>query len=185
MPAVPKRRRLFDVDSEYVAVRPAGAFAAATAYDFLGPGMNIGGGDRPEQVRGIHISADYFKVFGGGMTLGRTFSAEEDVPGGPNLVILSHRLWSSHFGSDFNIAGRSITINGDPHTVVGVVAQGFRASPDADIFIPLKADPTSTNHGNFLNVAARLKPGVSIEQARAELNVVGERFRQGKPTLDG
>jgi putative ABC transport system permease protein len=170
---------------KYIAVRSANAFDAASAYDFAGPGMNIGGGDRPEQVRGIHISAGYFKVFGAGMTMGRTFSAEEDTPGGPNLVVLSHRLWSSHFASDPTILGRSIAINGDPHTVVGVVAQGFRTSPDADIFVPLKADPASTNQGNFLNVAARLRPGVTLAQARAELKVLGDRFRQVNPRWMG
>src|SRR5262245_22746195 len=158
---------------KYFALRPATSFQGIAAYDFAGPGMNIGGGDRPEQVRGIHVSADYFKVFGAGMTLGRGFSAAEDAPGGPNLAVLSYRLWSSHFASDPLIAGRSITINGDPHIVVGVAARGFRPSPDADIFVPLKADPASTNHGNFLNMAARLKPGVTLEQARAELVVLG------------
>jgi putative ABC transport system permease protein len=170
---------------KYMALRSAGAFEAIAAYDFAGPGMNIGGGDRPEQVRGIHVAAEYFKVLGAGMAVGRTFSKEEDAPGGPNLAVLSFRLWSSHFASDPTIAGRSITINGDPHTVVGVVAQGFRSSTDADIFIPLKADPASTNQGNFLNVAARLKPGVSVEQARAEVKVLGDRFRQANPRWMG
>jgi putative ABC transport system permease protein len=170
---------------KYMALRPAGAFEAVAAYDFAGPGMNIGGGDRPEQVRGIHASAEYFKVLGAGLTLGRAFSNEEDVPGGPNLVVLSFRLWSSHFASDPNIAGRSIPINGDPHTVVGVLAQGFRSSTDADIFIPLKADPASTNQGNFLNVAARLKPDVGLERARAEVKVLGDRFRQANPRWMG
>ncbi len=166
---------------KYVAWKPATAFQAVAAYDFAGPGMNIGGGDRPEQVQGIHVSLDYFNVFGASPLLGRTFAADEDRPGGPNVVILAHRLWSSHFGSDPQIVGRPVVINGDTHVVVGVISPRFHPSPDADLFLPLKADPASTNQGHFLSVAARLKPGVSIEQARAEIRVLGESFRKANP----
>jgi putative ABC transport system permease protein len=170
---------------KYVAWRSADAFRAVAAYDFAGPGMNIGGGDRPEQVRGIHVSAGYFNVFGAPLALGRTFNDEEDRPGGPNLVLLSHRIWTSHFGGDPQMVGRSVSINGDPHTVVGVVARGFRPSPEADLFLPMKADPVSTNQGHFLIVAARLKPGVSVETARAQIKVLGDRFRKDNPRWMG
>jgi putative ABC transport system permease protein len=166
---------------KYVAWRGANAFQSVTAYDLAGPGMNLGGGDRPEQVRGIHVSASYFNVFGATLAVGRMFTEEEDRPGGPNVVILSHGLWTSHFGNDPHVVGRSVPINGDPHTVLGVVSRGFRPSPEADLFIPLKADPVSTNQGNFLNVSARLKPGVSVEAARAEVKVLGDQFRQNNP----
>jgi putative ABC transport system permease protein len=166
---------------KYFAWKPATAFQAVAAYDFAGPGMNIGGGDRPEQVHGIHVSADYFNVFGTSPLLGRTFSTDEDRPGGPNVVILTHRLWSSHFGGDPQLVGRAVVINGDPHVVVGVLSARFQPSPDADLFLPLKADPASTNQGHFLSVAARLKPGVTVEQARAEVQVFGENFRKANP----
>ncbi len=170
---------------KYFAWQPATAFQAVAAYDFAGPGMNIGGGDRPEQVQGIHVSSDYFNVFATAPFLGRTFSADEDRPGGPNVVILTHRLWSSHFASDPQVIGRSVVINGDPHIVVGVLTARFQPSPDADLFLPLKADPTSTNQGHFLSVAARLKPGVTVEQARAEVQVLGEGFRKANPRWMG
>jgi putative ABC transport system permease protein len=170
---------------KYFAWKPATAFQAVAAYDFAGPGMNIGGGDRPEQVQGIHVSADYFNVFGATPLLGRTFSADEDRPGGSNVVVLAHRLWSSHFGSDPQLMGRAVVINGDPHVVVGILTARFQPSPDADLFLPLKADPNSTNQGHFLSVAARLKPGVTVEQARAQVHVLGEGFRKANPRWMG
>jgi putative ABC transport system permease protein len=170
---------------KYFAWKPATAFQAVAAYDFAGPGMNIGGGDRPEQVQGIHVSADYFNVFGASPFLGRTFSADEDRPGGSNVVVLTHRLWSSHFGSDPQLIGRPVVINGDPHVVVGVLSARFQPSPDADLFLPLKADSNSTNQGHFLSVAARLKPGMTFEQARAEVRVLGEAFRKANPRWMG
>jgi putative ABC transport system permease protein len=170
---------------KYFAWRPATAFQAVAAYDIAGPGMNIGGGDRPEQVQGIHVSTDYFNVFGASPFLGRTFTADEDRPGGSNVVVLTHRLWSSHFGKDPQLIGRSVVINGDPHVVIGVLTADFQPSPDADLFLPLKADPNSTNQGHFLSVAARLKPGVTVEQARAEVHVLGEGFRKANPKWMG
>ena len=170
---------------KYVALRAATSFQGVTAFDFAGPGMNIGGGDRPEQVRGIHVSADYFVVFAAPLAVGRPFTADEDKPGGPNLVVLSHGLWASHFGSDPQIIGRAIPINGDPHTVVGVLGARFSPTPEADVFIPLKADPNSTNQGHFLTVAARLKPDVSVDAARAEAKILSERFRTANPNWMG
>jgi len=154
---------------------------AMAAYDFAGPGLNLTGGDRPEQVKGIHVSAGYFKVFGVETQLGRTFTPEEDRPGGLRVAVLSNTLWTTHFGSDPQIAGRTISLNGDPYLVVGVLAKGFQPDPPADVFIPLQPDPNSTNQGHFLAVAARLKPGASIDAARAEMKVLGDQFRRANP----
>jgi putative ABC transport system permease protein len=166
---------------KFMAWRQAESFEAVAAYDFVGPGMNLGGGDRPEQVKGIHVSADYFRVFGARIAQGREFSADEDKQGGIHVVVLSHRIWASRFGGDPQIVGRSIAINGDPYVVVGVLAQAFHSDPPADVFIPLQADPNSTNQGHFLLIAARLKPGASMEGARAELKVIGDQFRRANP----
>jgi predicted permease len=152
-----------------------------TAYDFAGPGLNLSGGDRPEQVRGIHASADYFRVFGTTPAIGRTFTADEDRPGGPQVAILSHAIWTTRLGGDPSIVGKTIAINGEPHTVVGVLPDRFRPDPKADIFIPLQADPNSANQGHVLNVAARLKPGVTVEAARAEMALLGNDFRRANP----
>src|SRR5262245_58797380 len=159
----------------------AQAFDCMSAYDFAGPGLNLSGGDRPEQVRGIHVSADYFRVFGTSPAIGRTFTAEEDRPGGPHVAILSHTVWATRFGSDRALVGRTIAINGEPHVVVGVLLDRFQSNPKADIFLPLQADPNSTNHGNYLSVAARLEPGITIDAARAEMALLGDEFRRANP----
>src|SRR3954449_1025755 len=85
----------------------AQAFEAIAAYDFAGPGLNLGGGDRPEQVKGIHVSEGYFRVFGTTPALGRTFSPQEDAPGGARVAVISHRLWATRFASDPQIIGRA------------------------------------------------------------------------------
>ena len=166
---------------KYTVWSRARSMDAMAAYDFAGPGMNLSGGDRPEQIKGIHVSAEYFKVFGGRTIVGRTFTAEEDRPGGPHAAVLSHHLWRTHFGSDAQIAGRTISLNGDPYTVVGVLSERFRSEPPADVYMPLQADPNSTNQGHFLSVAAHLKPGVSIAGAHAELKLLGDQFRRANP----
>jgi putative ABC transport system permease protein len=156
-------------------------FESITAYDFAGPGMNIGGRDRPEQVKGIHVSADYFRVFGAAPAVGRTFTAQEDLPGGPKVAVLSYTLWKDHFAADPGLVGRSIDIGGEPTTVVGIMPAAFQSDPLADIFIPLQADPNSVNQGHYLLVAGRLKPGVTLQAAKAQMKIVGERFRRANP----
>ena len=156
-------------------------FSHMALYDQGGPGLNISSGDRPEQVKGIHISADYFRVFGISPMRGRNFSAAEDSPNGPKAAIISEKLWRAHFGSDPQIVGKSIILNGDAYPVVGLMPDSFVADPPAEVWIPLQADPNSTNQGHYLAVAARLKPGVTLEQARAEMKLVGEQFRRANP----
>ena len=75
-------------------------FSAITAYDFAGPGINVGGGDIPEQVKGIHVSVGYFQVFGVAPLVGRTFAADEDRPGGAKVAVISYKLWATHFGRE-------------------------------------------------------------------------------------
>src|SRR3954465_6787781 len=134
---------------KYMTWARAQAFDGITAYDFEGPGLNLSGGDRPEQIRGIHVSANYFRVFGAIPLMGRTFSAEEDRPGGPRLVVISQRLWQSRFAGDPQIVGKSIALNGDGYTVVGVLPTRFRSDPAADVYIPLQADPKGGNQRHF------------------------------------
>jgi len=166
---------------KYMAWRRNSVFSMMTIYDQQGPGLNLSSGDKPEQVKGVHVSADYFKVFGTGPVLGRTFTASEDSPDAPKATIISEKLWKSHFGGDPRILGKTIVLNGDPYPIVGVLPDSFVASPPADVWIPLQADPNSTNQGHYLSVAARLKPGVTLEIARAQMKVVGEQFRRLNP----
>src|SRR3989442_9173790 len=166
---------------KFMAWRRARSFDGIAAYDFGGPGLNLSGGDRPEQVRGIHVSADYFRVFGASPAMGRTFADNEDVPGGPRVAVLAHGLWVRRFGADPTVLGRAIVLNGDAFTVIGVLAERFRPDLPAEVFIPLQGDPNSTNQAHFLWVAGRLKPGVTLATAQAELKVLGEQFRRATP----
>ncbi|MGH9592847.1 MAG: ABC transporter permease, partial [Bryobacteraceae bacterium] len=156
-----------------------------TAYDFAGPGLNLAGGDRPEQIKGIHVSKDYFHLFGASAVLGRVFLPEEDRPGGAKVAVLSNGLWKSHFGGDRSIIGRAIELSGDQYTIVGVLAPGFLPDPPSDVWLPLQPDPASTNQAHYLSVAARLRPGVTLSQANAQLKVVAAQFRKQHPkTMD-
>jgi len=166
---------------KYMAWRENNVFSAMTLYDQSGPGLNLSTHDRPEQVKGVHISADYFKVFGVSPSMGRSFTASEDSPNGPKAAVITDSLWKSQFGGDPQILGKTIILNGDPYTVVGVMPRHFVADPPADVWIPLQANPNSTNQGHYLSAAARLKRGLSIEEARAEMKIAGERFRRMNP----
>ena len=170
---------------KYMAWSRAQAFDAIAVYDFAGPGLNLSGGDRPEQVKGIHVSEGYFRVFGARPQAGRTFSAQEDAPGGPRVAVISHHLWMSRFAGDPQAVGRPISLNGDAYTVIGILPARFRSEPAADVFIPLQADPNSTNQGHYLSVAAHLKPGATLASARAELKVLGDQFRKANPKWMG
>lgn len=156
-------------------------FSAVAAYDFAGPGLNLTGGDRPEQVKGIHASSGYFSVFGAQPVLGRTYTGDEDRPGGPRVIVISHGLWRTRFGSDPTVIGRLIQVSGDPYEIVGVLGPTFRTDPAVDVWLPLQADPNSTNQGHYLRAAARLRPGVTVFQAQAAMKTAGERFRAKFP----
>ncbi len=152
-----------------------------SAYDTGGPGLNLSGGDRPEQLKGIHVSYEFFHLFGARTAVGRTFTAEEDRPRGANVIVLSNGLWQRRFGSDPNIAGKPLTLGGESYTVIGVLSPGFTFDPQPDVYLPFQADPESVNQGHFFQAAARLKPGVSLGSAKAALNLAGEEFKRRYP----
>src|SRR5215470_18345288 len=156
-------------------------FQSTTAYDFAGPGINLTGGDRPEQVKGIHASAGYFDVFRAPVALGRVYAEEEDRPGGPRVAVISSGLWRRRFGGDATILGRTIELSGDVYEIIGVLGPGFKSDPPADIWLPLQANPNSTNQGHYLRAAARMRPGVTLEQAQAALKQAAEEFRRKFP----
>ena len=151
------------------------------AYDAGGPGINLSGGDRPEQIRGIHVSYEFFRLFGARTALGRTFSADEDRPGGGNVAVLSHGLWQRRFGSDPHIVGRGIRLGGEAYTVIGVLSPDFSYNPPADIYLPFQADPNSVQQAHYFGAAARLKPGISLGAAQAALKLAAEEFRRKFP----
>ena len=155
-----------------------------SAYDTGGPGLNVTGGDRPEQLQGIHVSYEFFELFGARTVTGRTFTSDEDCPRGGNVVVLSHGLWQRRFGSDPAVTNKSITLGGELYRIIGVLAP-FPFDPPADLYLPFQADPHSTNQGHYFRVAARLKPGISLGQAQADLNLAGQEFKRAYPNAMG
>jgi putative ABC transport system permease protein len=161
--------------------------------------LNLAGVDEPERVEGLTVSPGYFPLLGVTPSLGRTFLPEEEEPGRDKVVILSHGLWRRRFGSDTGVVGRQITVEGEPRTVVGVLPPDFRTfrvlNRELEIYIPLTLDRARLNRGTrpepggargdagqVMFVYARLKPGVSVEQARAEMDALyrglGEEYPQ-------
>ena len=157
------------------------AFQYICAYNFSGPGLNLGGGGFPEQVKGIHVSADFFPVFDATPAIGRVFTPGEDKPGGPHFAVMSHGLWVRRFGGDPRVIGQAILLGGEPWTVIGVLRTSFRSYPPADLFLPLQADANTTNQAHYLSAAARLKPGITLEEAKAQMKIAAGRFRQANP----
>jgi predicted permease len=166
---------------KYMAWRRNDAFEGLTIYDFGGLGMVLGSGDPPDQVKAAHVSSEYFKVFGVSPIIGRSFTEAEDLPKGPQAAVISYSLWQSRFAGDRAMIGRTVLLNGAPFPVVGVLPQGFRPSPEADVLLPMQADPNSTNQGHYLSVAGRLKPGVTVAAAQEQMKAVGEQFRRANP----
>ncbi len=156
-------------------------FDSVAAYDFAGPGINLTEGDRPEQVKGIRVSADYFRVFGAPMAIGRAFTAEEDRPGGPAVAVISNGLWRSRFGGDPGIIDRTIDLGGEAYVVVGVLGQTFTSDPKSDVWLPLRPDPNSLDQGHYLRATARLRPGTTIQQAKAAMKLAAEQFKEKFP----
>ena len=156
-------------------------FDSVAAYDFSGPGINLTGGDRPEQVKGIHVSADYFRVFGAPIAVGRTFTAEEDRPGGPAVAVISNGLWRSRFGGDPAIIDRTVDLGGEAYVVIGVLGQSFSSDPKSDVWLPLRPDPNSVDQGHYLRATARLKPDITIPQAKAAMKLAAEQFKEKFP----
>jgi predicted permease len=166
---------------KFMAWRNGQVFAGTALYDQGGLNQTLGSGDPPIQLKTLHVSREFFQVFGPAPALGREFDRMEDLPGGPGAAILTYRIWQSRFGGDPRIVGRAILLNKRPFTVAGVMQKGFESDPPADAWLPLQADPNSSNQGNYLRAAARLKPGVELSQARAAMKVIAEQFRKANP----
>ena len=137
-------------------------------------------GDRPaEQVTGLRVSADFFPALGVGMRLGRAFSKEEDQPGRDNVAILNERFWKSRFNGDSSIIGRSVRLNAVEHVVIGVISPAADVmTADANVWVPIAftAEERADSRKGYLDVFARLAPGVSIAQAQSEMSAIAKRL---------
>ncbi|HXS79344.1 MAG TPA: ABC transporter permease [Gammaproteobacteria bacterium] len=142
--------------------------------------LNYGQGELLQSVSGFQTSADYFGAYRPPLVMGRWFTAEEDLPNAGYTVVLSYNFWTQRLASDPNILGKSITLSGNPYTVVGVVGRefdvrDFGAVPE--VWVPFQLDPNTKDQGHYFGAVGRLKPGVSLEQAQAKLLASSSAFR--------
>ena len=145
--------------------------------------LTLTGFGEPVQLRGARVSASYFNIFGIKAVLGRTFAPDEDQRGKERVAVLSHALWVSQFGGDPKLVGRTIRLDGQPYSVVGVLPEGgtFDRSYD-QIWTPLAFEPENmTRNFHWFGSFAKLKRGVTIEKARAEMDAIGARIARDYP----
>ena len=170
------------------------AFERISAFTFDAK-FNLSGDERPEPVQGTRVSADLFATLGVDPVRGRLFLPQEEEPGRDQVAILGYGLWSRRFGGDPRIVGRPITVDGRSLTVVGVMPRGFDfpggtgivldsfSNPPAELWIPLALDPKDlaqrSNH--WLQAIGRLRPGVTIEQAGAEMDAIERGIEEHNP----
>ena len=152
--------------------------------------LTLTGREQPERIDAIKTQSSLLKMLGARTELGRLLLPEEDKPGQAAVVILSDRVWRRLFNSDREIVGKSITLDGESYTVAGVMQRGFLLNAEVmpseapmdkvDVFLPLPlaADAVSNRRDENYNIVVRLKPGVSVQQAQADIDVTASRIRQ-------
>src|SRR5262245_60108588 len=168
----------WDWRNQAKAFEKIASFSAGTA-DLTGSG-------EPERLALGIVSADLFETLGVAPALGRAFTREEYTAGGAPVVILSYSLWQRRFGGDPQVVGRALTLERESRTVVGIMAPRFRFPEESEVWIPAQDDPNQQlsseqlrrEEGEGTNVIARLKPGVTLEAARADLSVILDWQRQ-------
>jgi putative ABC transport system permease protein len=141
----------------------------------------------PEPLRGEQVTREYFDVLGVQPALGRSFRPEEDVPNAPRVVVLGHGLWTRRFGSDRAIIGRSITLGGEPHEVIGVMPETFRPAvlPQSELWRPRRLNTANPSRGAvILRVVARLADGQTLVQARSSAETLSRQLEIANPDTD-
>lgn len=148
---------------------------------WTGTTFNMATAEQPDRVEARTVTPDYFKMLGLPFFLGRGFLPEEGQPGREHEVILTHKMWT-RLGSDPQIIGKPLRLNSEPYTVVGVLREGFFDRGMGDIAVPLAFTPGQINHDfHWLVAMGRLKPGVTMAQAQADMNGVTARIAQQYP----
>jgi len=166
-------------------------FEQISAYTFTN--LNLTGAGEPARLSAVRASANLFPLVGSAPMLGRQFLPEEDKEGANHVVMLGHAVWRSRFGADTGIVGKSLTLNNQDYTVVGVMSPGFQfpvgfgylgkvLNDPTDLYVPMAATSAESRRGNYSFFAiGRLKPGVTIDQARAEMTTIEGRLEQSYP----
>ena len=155
----------------------AASFSEMGGYAQVSQGLNLTGEGEPQRVLVAYGSASLFPMLGAHPVAGRSFRPEEDRAGNAPVVLLSHRLWQSRFGADPSVVGRAVSLDNQRYAVVGVLPAGFELLRWADLWMPFgryNDDLTEHVHHAFVGIA-RLKPGVSIEQARDEMSRLNQQ----------
>ena len=159
----------------------------------IGASFNLTGRGMPERIDGARVSSSLFPLFGAKAAAGRVFTAEEDKPGKPPVVILSNGYWKRRFGSDPSVVGKSLTLNGNTLTIVGVMAADFvfnkeimpavNGIQNVDLLLPLPLNETARANrgGEDFNIFAKLKPGITVAKAQADMNVLAARMKRDYP----
>jgi predicted permease len=144
--------------------------------------MIVSGGDQPDRYLGANISADAFSFLGVQPILGRQFRPEEDKLNAAPVALIGFDVWKKHFGGDPAVVGKTISINGKPTTIIGVMPKNWRFPDVSDLWMPLQLDEKDNPRGNFFLAGfGKLKPGVSVAQARAELEAIAARIAVDHP----
>jgi putative ABC transport system permease protein len=151
--------------------------------------VNVTGTAEPEEVAGAQVSARFFRLFGADISVGRGFDLDDDRPNAAQVVVLGHGFWLRHFGADAHVVGRSLTLNGVPHVIVGVLRETFDGEtmlgPFAEapqVWTPLQIDPQRLDQANnLLGAAARLGPGSSVTSVRTALQRAAMVFKRRYP----
>ena len=152
-----------------------------------GAAFNFTGGAEPERITGSRVTPAFFTMLGVNPIHGRTFFGEDDQPGHDHVVVLSHGFWQRNFGGDQEILGHTIQLNGEGFTVVGIMPPDFQIPGRSQVWTPAAFTPQQLqNRGaHFTSVLARLKQGVSLETARADMNGIAERLAEQYPDTNG
>lgn len=158
--------------------RQTGIFQQIAAYGFGTVGVNLTGSDHPEQVQSLQVTRDYFRLFGAPVIAGRTFTAAEDSPNGGQVAVLSYGLWKQRYGGDQGVVGRTIQLDGQPYLVIGIIGRSFVTDTPVDLWIPNQFDLNSHEMVVNYEATARLRPGVTLAQANAQLRLASDQFRR-------
>ncbi len=144
--------------------------------------FNFSTEDNPERLAGVRVNSTLFPLLGISPILGRDFRPEDDKPGGERVVLLAHSLWERRFASDPGVIGKTLLLDGESYTVIGVMPPRFKFPEFAEVWAPLALDMSKVDRGvHSLDAIARLKRGVSVEQAQAELSSIARRLEQQYP----
>jgi predicted permease len=145
--------------------------------------LDLTGLDQPQKLNAIYVTAEYFHLFGLPLAQGRIFSTEEELPNGPHAVLLSNDFWRKSLGGNPSLLGKTLLLGGEIHEVIGVMASSVRTDmiKQPDVWLPFPIDPNSTAQVHYFQAAGRLKPGITVAMANAQLKITTQEFWRKYP----